>query len=315
MSVPPQVATETVLCCLCGSGEHTIVGAGRDFEYRSCSTDWKFVRCAGCGHHYLRERPSQEALTTVYPPHYGNYANSANPGLAFRLKAAMERHTLRRLTAGQKVTAVFDVGCGDGRLLDVVKGACPTANRLAGCEISSFAAQNARKKGYDVEIGSFESLAFASDSFDLVALIQVLEHLCDPPGAIHKIAGMLRAGGRVLIETPSTDCLDFRLFKRRHWGGYHFPRHFNLFVREHVEKLLRAAGLEPISYAVKLQPVHWVWTAHHWFEEKGAPAYFYSAFHIKNPFWLSLATLIDAPQVLLSGKSSNMQIVAQKVKR
>jgi SAM-dependent methyltransferase len=289
-----------------------IVAAGRDFEYNSCANDWHYVQCANCGHYYLRERPAQAALIAVYPPEYGNYGNIAKPSLAFRLKARMEASTLRKLISGQLPIAVFDVGCGDGRLLDVVKAACPTVEHLAGCEISGFAAENARSKGYDIQVGSFESLTFPPESFDLMFLIQVLEHLSDPRSSVEKVARMLRPGGRVMIETPSTNCVDFRLFKRRYWGGYHFPRHFNLFVREHVEKLLRAAGLEPTSYKVKLQPVHWVWTAHHWLEEKGAPHFLYRTFNIKNPFWLGLATLVDAIQVYGLGQSSNMQIVARK---
>ena len=64
---------------------------------------------------------------------------------------------------------------------------------------------HARKKGYDIQVGSFESLTFPPDSFDLIFLIQVLEHLSDPRSAVEKIARMLRPGGRVMIETPSTN--------------------------------------------------------------------------------------------------------------
>jgi ubiquinone/menaquinone biosynthesis C-methylase UbiE len=313
MSKLPSVPTETVACCVCGGLEHVAVGKGVDFEYASCANEWSYVRCAGCGHHYLRERPAPEALTTVYPPNYGNYSNSARPSLAFRIKARMEAGTLRRLAERVRPgAAVFDIGCGDGRLLEGMKAASPGAVRLAGCEISSFAAEAARAKGYDISVGSFEDLDFAPESYDLVFLIQVLEHLNDPPGAIAKIARMLRPGGLVVIETPSTKCVDFSLFRRRYWGGYHFPRHFNLFVRPHVEQLLTRAGLEPAGGKVKLQPVHWVWTAHHWLQEKGFPAAIYRTFNIKNPFWLGLATLTDAMQVLFFRQSSNMQIVARK---
>ena len=309
----PIVATETVSCCVCGESEHTAAGKGVDFEYASCANEWTYVRCAGCGHHYLRERPAPEALTTVYPPNYGNYSNSARPGLAFRLKARMEAGTLRRLARMvRRGAAVFDVGCGDGRLLDGMKAACSDVGILAGCEISGFAAENARAKGYDISVGSFEDLDFAPGSYDLVFLIQVLEHLKDPPGAITKIAGMLRPGGLIIIETPSTKCVDFSLFRRRYWGGYHFPRHFNLFVRPHVEQLLAKAGLESAGGKVKLQPVHWVWTAHHWLMEKGFPPALYRTFNIKNAFWLGLATLVDAVQVIFLRRSSNMQIIARK---
>ncbi|MST93976.1 MAG: methyltransferase domain-containing protein [Pedosphaera sp.] len=309
----PRVETEIVPCCVCGSQEHVVIARGRDFEYDSCANEWAYVRCAGCGHHYLRERPSSSALTSVYPPNYGNYSNSARPTLAFRIKARMEAGTLRKLAAGSSARpAVFDVGCGDGRLLDGIKAVCPGASRLAGCEISSFAAENARRKGYEVAVGSFESLDFAAESFDLIFLVQVMEHLADPPAAIKKIAFMLRPGGRVVIETPSTDCWDFRWFHRRYLGGFHFQRHFNLFVRQHLERLLRNAGLEAVSSKVKLQPVHWVWTAHHWLMEKGVPPLFYRTFNIKNPFWLAPATLVDAMQVVFFGRSSNMQVIACK---
>ncbi len=307
------VRVVTVACCVCGSAEHRVVGRGRDFEYDSCTNDWCFVRCDQCGHHYLRERPHPEELPHVYPPQYGNYSNSEMPGLAFRLKAWIEAGTLRR-TLGEiaQPVAAYDIGCGDGRLLDGVKVLCSSPEALDGCEISQVAAENAGRKGYDIAIGGFESIPVRQGAYNLIFLVQVLEHLLDPRAALEKIAGMLRPGGIVVIETPSTDCLDFRWFHRRYWGGYHFPRHFNLFVREHAERLLREAGLEPIGYKVKLQPVHWVWTAHHWLMERGAPGFLYRSFNIKNPLWLGLATLLDSLQVVFSKRSSNMQILARK---
>ena len=311
--MPETIATETVSCCVCGKDAHTAVGSGRDFEYGSCANAWTFVVCAGCGHHYLRTRPGPGALGTIYPPNYGNYSNSEKPSLTFKLKAWLERRALRKLAGRTRSNpAVYDIGCGDGRLLDSVKASFPKTQALAGCEIAPFAAQAATGKGYAVGIGSFESIPVLPESYDLVFLIQVLEHLGDPNAAIQKIARMLRSGGLAVFETPSTECFDFRLFHKRYWGGYHFPRHFNLFKRDNAERLLAKAGLTPVSYRVKLQPVHWVWTAHHWLQEMGAPAWLYRSLNIKNPFWIGLGTVIDAMQVGLFRRSSNMQIIVRK---
>ena len=311
--MPELISTETVRCCVCGGDDYVEVGTGRDFEYDTCANSWTFVRCESCGHHYLRVRPSPETLGTIYPRNYGNYSNSERPSLTFKLKAFIERRTLWRLAAlSRGDAAIYDIGCGDGRLLDNLRAVFPNASVLAGCEIGEFAAEAAMRKGYAVEIGGFESLPARAESYDLIFLIQVLEHLSDPPAAIRKIATMLRPGGLAVIETPSTDCLDFRLFRKRHWGGFHFPRHFNLFQRRNAERLLAEAGLTPIGYGVKLQPVHWVWTAHHWLQDKGAPGWLYRSFNIKNPLWIGLATLIDAMQVAILGQSSNMQIVVRK---
>ena len=51
----------------------------------------------------------------------------------------------------------------------------------------------------------------------------------DPAAVLRAIRRVLRPGGRLLIVTDNTGSLDFSIAKRRHWGGYHFPRHWYLF--------------------------------------------------------------------------------------
>lgn len=305
------IETETVKCCVCGSGDTRSVGKGRDFEYNSCANDWVYTSCEQCGHHYLRERPTLDMLSTIYPSNYGNYSNSAKPGLAFRLKALMERQSYAKLLPAS-IKSVYDIGCGDGRLLDVIKTALPGVSRLSGCEISEIAAAGAFKRGYKVDIGDYDSVDAPKNVWDAIFMIQVIEHVPDPRSALVKAREMLTQDGLLVVETPSTECWDFKLFHKRYWGGFHFPRHFNLFKRGNLERLMQECGLEPISYSVKLQPVHWVWTVHHWLVEMGAPERFYATFNIRNPFWLGLATLVDALQAFGMKRSSNMQVVARK---
>jgi SAM-dependent methyltransferase len=310
---PPLIEATEHPCCLCGSERRTVIGTGPDFEYDTCANLWTYVRCDGCGHHYLNPRPEPGALATIYPPSYGNYSNSIDPGLAFRVKAWLEGFDLRRLGAAiPPGGAVLDIGCGDGRLLDGIRRACPHVGRLEGIEIAKAAAAGAVASGYPVTIGSIDDLELEPSRYDLVCLIQVIEHLFEPVACVRKVRRALRPGGRVLFETPSVRCADFALFRRRYWGGYHFPRHLNLFEPASFARMLEAAGLEVLSVTHKLQPVHWVWSCHHFLKAHRFPRRIAEGFNIRNPFYLGIFSCIDAVQLLLLRRSSNMQVIARR---
>jgi hypothetical protein len=50
-----------------------------------------------------------------------------------------------------------------------------------------------------------------------------------------------------VIVTDNTDALDFKIFKGGYWGGYHFPRHWNLFNRKSLTKLAgKGQGLKSL---------------------------------------------------------------------
>lgn len=304
---------ELVPCCVCKSHEFHPIGRGIDFEYETCDNEWTCVACEKCGHHFLNPRPTPAELGRIYPDSYGNYSNSVKPGLAFRVKAFLESFTLKKLCrhipGGGRV---LDIGCGDGRLLDGIRNATKRPLVLEGVEISKTACQAAIDKGYEVHVGSFDTLTLKEEQYDLICLIQVIEHVFEPITCLTKIERLLKPGGIAIIETPNVKCVDFSLFRKRYWGGYHFPRHLNLFEPATLSKAIESTGLTVERLGFKLQPVHWVWSAHHWFKERGFPRFWTESFHIRNPLWLGFATIADACQRLVIGRTSNMQIIARK---
>lgn len=311
---PPKIRTLAIACCVCGESDAEIAGRGRDFEYDTCSNEFMYVRCRSCGHCYLNPRPEPSELATIYPANYGNYSNSVNPGLAFRVKGWLEGFTLAKLAKPLPPHAsVLDIGCGDGRLLDGLKRVAPDDAILEGIEISEEAAAGTRERGYTVTVGSVDELELPAGRYDLIALIQVIEHVFHPVACLEKIHAALKPGGRVLFETPSTRCLDYSLFHRRYWGGYHFPRHLNLFEPGNFTRLLEERGFVIESLKHKVQPVHWIWTLHHFFKEKGMPRAWTESFNLRNPFLLAIFSVVDGLQVVLLRRSSNMQIIARKI--
>jgi SAM-dependent methyltransferase len=306
------IETREQPCNACSANAPQVIARGVDFEYDTCANEFCFVRCGSCGHLYLNPMPEPYELGVIYPPTYGNYEGGRDAALTFKVKNWLDRRYIRKLTEGMSVDRILDVGCADGRMLDLCRRAFPNASCIEGVEFSPEAAQNARRRGYTVHVGNIDDLELKEDHYDLVFLQQVIEHVFDPTAVIHKLHRAVRDGGRVCFETPTSEAIDRRFGEKRYWGGYHFPRHFNIFDERNFGAICERAGFAVLGVAYRFQPVHWVWTVHHWLKEKGAPPALYDLFNIKNSFMIAIGTVCEALSKMLSGRASNMQVLVEK---
>jgi methionine biosynthesis protein MetW len=180
--------------------------------------------------------PTDPALAELYEAKAQTYAAFGNGALA--------AHALALLPAGG---SVLDLGCASGGLLALLR---PHAGRLAGLELSASAAHAASQVADHVVQGSLEDpgLPFAADSFHLVVLADVLEHLADPLAALRRAAGWARPGGAVLLSVPNVAHWQARLTLARgrwpaHDSGTFDSSHLRWFTRDSVATLLADAGL------------------------------------------------------------------------
>jgi SAM-dependent methyltransferase len=272
--------------------------------------------CSKCGIVFIKDRPAREEMASIYPDNYYSYSEMAHDmSLVAFVRKHIESHKADRyeqlLGCGKR--EVVDIGCGDGRLLDILRKQNDKW-RLSGIEINNKAAAAASSKGYQVEQGDFESdkIPWTRGTFDLALLHQVLEHTRDPRNVLKRIASILKKGGYLSIETPDIESLDFHLFKKRYWGGYHIPRHFYLFNKTSLVKLLKEEGFEIVRIESILSPVFWIHSAHNWLVDRKWGRSAARFFHYKNPLLLASATAIELIGTMIWRKSSNMQVIAMK---
>ncbi|HEV2776304.1 MAG TPA: class I SAM-dependent methyltransferase [Solirubrobacteraceae bacterium] len=181
------------------------------------------------------------ARVELYEAKAQTYADFGNGAIA--------AHARRLLPEGGRV---LDIGCASGGLLALLR---PRAGHLAGLEISASAATAAAQIADHVVQGALEDpeLPFEAESFDLVVLADVLEHLADPAAGLARAAGWCRrGGGTVLVSVPNVAHWQARLtLLRGRWpqtdSGTFDASHLRWFTRDALAALLTASGLRDVE--------------------------------------------------------------------
>lgn len=109
-----------------------------------------------------------------------------------------------RYEGAEKALRVLDAGIGTGAMAVSFRKAIGRRIRIDGIDISSEMLRQAHDKlyGCDVDLalqeGELSDLSFPDNSFDVVLVAHVLEHLPDPQVALAEVHRVLKPGG-VLI--------------------------------------------------------------------------------------------------------------------
>lgn len=82
-----------------------------------------------------------------------------------------------------------------------------------------------------------------ADTYDVIALWQVIEHVPDFPRTIAAAARLLAPGGILVLAAPNPDAFQFRLLKGK-WTHVDAPRHVALIPTSLLSSLGQKLGLE-----------------------------------------------------------------------
>ena len=284
-----------VKCCICESNNATVIGNGQDFEYHTSNKTFSVMRCNSCGLIYLNPRPVISEFKRIYPATYHAYNFSENNfGFSYKVRSRIDTWRLLNDCRGLPDNArILDVGCGDGFHLSLLAKSGKKKWSLEGVDIDEHAIEAATRKGLKVHKGAVEDVDLPEESYDLIFMIMTIEHVERPDRTICHIKKLLKKGGRLVIVTDNTDSLDFTFFKEHYWGGYHFPRHWNLFSHQSLERLAEKTGFEVTSVKTIISPVNWVYSIHNALVDRGAPNWLVDRFTLKSTFSLAVFTALD----------------------
>jgi len=262
---------------------------------------------------FLNPRPADNELPTIYPEHYIPYRFDEHLSpLMQKARMWLQRRKAKDLLklAGPGA-AVWDVGCGGGFLLQLLQRFGRPTWKLAGVDICPRSVQKVRQLGIEALCGRFETLDVPRNSVDVIVLNQVLEHLDDPAAVVAKAFSVLSPGGYLFVEVPSLEGWDAKLFGKRHWGGWHFPRHWTFYTRQSLTAVLTQNGFAIHEHRWLLSPNFWAQSLHHWLIDRGVPQRAAGWVDCSNPLVMALFTAVDLLQKQF-GHTSNMRIVGRK---
>ncbi len=133
----------------------------------------------------------------------------------------------------------LDVGCGAGTLM---RAASSEGWDVVGTEVAPAAANAVRAAGLDVRTGVLADLDLPRAGFDVVSVVEVIEHVPDPVGLLAESTALVRPGGAVYLTTPHGRGISARLLGTR-WSVVCPPDHLQLFSDRGLEVALRRTGL------------------------------------------------------------------------
>ena len=148
---------------------------------------------------------------------------------------------------------LLDIGAGRGELL---RAARQEGWSVTGIEPSpAFADYATRYSGAEIRREPVERCRFKDNSFDVVILSAVLEHLYNPDEVIKEIARILHPGGALYVDVPNEDGLYFRIgnlyqkLRGRDWvvnlAPTFSPFHVFGFSPKSLRSLLSKHGFRP----------------------------------------------------------------------
>jgi SAM-dependent methyltransferase len=249
-------AQEEIACPLCGARDTREVLLARDLLFAQPGT-YPLVRCAKCQMEYVSPRPTGSALGRHYPADYFGYSlhEDAPRFMQPFLRAAARGISIRRLRYVEAVmgrvahdASLLDVGCGVNRLLQCIseERGCVGTGLDFKPEIVEYVRERLQMP---IIQGSLGSVDLPAATYDLVLMMEYLEHELDPRRILMEARRVTKEGGYLALELPHIQTWAGRTFGR-FWWNLDIPRHLMFFTPDTLARMLDECGYE----LVKIEP-------------------------------------------------------------
>jgi 2-polyprenyl-3-methyl-5-hydroxy-6-metoxy-1,4-benzoquinol methylase len=217
-------------CPLCNSGDLVAV---KEYSMHH------LVKCRNCSFVFSRKIPSDAELAYVYNTFF-LIQQSVSPITVKRYHEMLDYFEPYR-----KTNNIIDVGCGDGYFLDEAK---KRGWNVYGTEYMDSKVAFCRQKGISMAQGILNPNNYTPDFFDVIASIEVIEHINNANEEIKNFNRILRHGGIVYLTTPHYNSLSRYVFHGK-WNVISYPSHLSFYTKKPLKKLFESSGFALVRFA------------------------------------------------------------------
>jgi len=232
-------------CPLCGNSKIT-----RKYRIERYALNFNTDICLSCGFIFMNPLFDADTIDNFYSEEY--YTGKAD-------YSYIDERNIKKYSAyvwNSRINVIrryiksgnfLDVGCSFGGFLEA-------ASRFYtpyGIEMSEFSCGYAKKIfGDRIHCGTLSTHPFRENSFSVITMIELIEHLDDPAYAVRESFKLLDTGGLLLIQTANMDGKQARDLGPDY--EYFMPGHLSYFSKRNLILLLKNCGFREVKV---FQPV------------------------------------------------------------
>ncbi len=232
--------------CISKINDHLSNNKILDAEGFEDGLSYQIKECSTCTQLYTYPLLSDEQQNSAYKEHYYGEASSKFTYLIEKFIKLTSRNRVNNIINEYLEESfneanindslqldVLDVGCGRGTLLEAFQ---QKGHNITGTErsISPFSSDYIYKENLD-------EIDFKEESFDIIIVWHVLEHLDNPKDTLEQIFKLLKINGLLVISVPNFGSYQAKVFQQ-YWFHLDLPRHLFHFTKKRLTKLIESSG-------------------------------------------------------------------------
>ena len=220
-------------------------------DYFLTQEEFEIIECDNCKLLFTNPCPTPDKIGDYYKSEDYLSHNEEKKGLFARIYNSVKKINIKNkfdISVNRQQTTdnspkLLDIGCGIGDFLLYAKeNGCD----ITGIEPSEDARKIAEKK-LNCKILSPEELETIPDnSFDIITMWHVLEHVADLKTEIHHLQRILKKDGRLVLALPNYKSYDAEYYKDK-WAAYDVPRHLNHFSKTSIKNIFKETNLQLVD--------------------------------------------------------------------
>lgn len=150
---------------------------------------------------------------------------------------------------------ILDLGCGEGNMLKIIENVFPNF-RCTGADYIDFTDRMSTKATFVRQDFNQDFATYLLNRFDLVIVLEIIEHLENGRHLFRQVLRSLKKGGRALVSTPNVESIRsiISYIVRGHhsaFGPKDYPAHISYYTEFDLKNILGEIGqlnLEKIVY-------------------------------------------------------------------